>query len=1745
MGNKINAKVRNLIIAIVAAIIAVVTIAVVKNNKVTTEEVAKTQINEQELLRSINYDQVQEGDEKVDGCDNKVNFSAYFAKDIDGDGRAEKLYGSCQSVKSRSQLYIDVNVEGDGHIESGVITIDGKNFKLEMNMLKDSLLKNNVVSSDVQEIELNNVVAGNSEILIGNISSKILDNESYTQVNQVTLTGTYVPLEGNPVQISKTIDLTVDWYGTTSAYVFDGYTRYSRSLYIHDENRAGDDEKLTEVEFKFSVKEQDEQLIAKGQHVEVTIPQCVGQDPVTVTTLGEYSYNPETRVLTIDKETSSRRVDYVVRVKYMQSSLNSLKWSDSGYSLIAKIKAKTICYNNQNEEFTNPLVSSEAPGSAVVSFEIIPQRNKAEYIFDTNMYTNGWHNGNYGKVLSKQPIYDRYNVDEDVEDIPYTVRWSIRKKGDMASCSDAYIVDYSDQINGRLMGNYIRYTGIEISSSSYLPEGGTVKVYNIDTNELIKEFSSQEVSRGITYYYDEGVDIRHIRVEASKSNICGSLEILNYKVLEVNKIAADFTLQEVQNMTNLYTKSTGHGSGMSGMPVTTSDSATLVGDASEIKLDFSDSVISSTETLENEIITISTLDGYAEQPWGAGVYLVEIPSQIVKVQINDVSITNGYDVLGYEVYQENGKNYIKVVTDIEKGREEGYPTIRIDCNLVPDPRSSSGVLNVGAYAWNEYTNAYWNGVADKYDLDADGNVQELVTYSSKDLGMAASSTFVTVETISDYNEKGDITIAPNVAEITNETREATVNVTVQNNYPNKVENVVVLGKVPFEGNTYVGGSSLRSTFTTTMQDTGIEIPTYLQGKVTVYYTDVENPTNDVETAANGWKEASEWTSLQNIKNYLIVIDKAFNQREGYTFTYKITVPTGLSSNDAAYSCHKVWFDLNTSEGKLNLVAQPTKTGVRVVRPYNFELTKYKEGTNLRIPGAVFKIWEEVPEGEEDNARIRTTGIDGKININGLVVNQVYNVEEIKSPASYMLNEGAVQYKVQENSSGNLEFVQLSQKTFATTPVLSQNESGVDVLQTTLTDKPKYKLDVTKIDSVTGEGIQGIAFGFEGKTYTTKSNGKLELNNLVVGQDYTLTEINADGYFILVNNIEFKVVENGNGGYTFVSGSEYIEEIPEIVSDDSTALINVPITINNTPIPRFNFVVEKVEKDHEDVKLQDARFMLRSQDKNNATYHVTDENGLITLNNLYQRVEDENVTGLYTLQEVNEPYGYMLNKEQIEFYVVENDNEELEVNVTDRANLKTLKDVQIEGKTIKFIIQDQPLFKITKVDKDTGLPLANAKFTIYELDSSSGARLDFAKDANGEYVGTLNEDGYYELVSDENGEITAPLRDGKYKLVEISAPEGYEDKPNEQIFEVSGSRKSSNITMPDLPSISMTFDRPNTFEVSHVEDLLTIAKNVNEGINTYSDTKVILTADIDFRDASCYRDVNDTSFGDINKDGTIEGIKAELDGEKGYGFPQIGRPYNSNEDDGALSDKTITTRYGYTYLAFQGTIDGQNHEIKNLYIKKDVSDSFIGLFRAGKNVTIKNLGITGKIEGKGYAVGSFVGYADSLFMDNCYSKCNFDFTGFGPSRVGGLVGETGTLTYMNECYNEGNIDAGSDEDTCYQIGGLIGQTNSPVVVINKCYNKGSISVQNAYYIGGLIGEISASNAYVYDSYNEANIVSGTGNEKGGLIGQVGVSSLFAATRSYNTGNITAGAGQLIAGLFGAARGRYYNGKRLLQ
>ena len=179
-----------------------------------------------EIARSMEYEQVQDGDENVEGTNDNVKFDAFFLRDLNGDGYAESIRGTCREIGEEDTLYMELNVQTNGYLENGVITINSNNFYLQTNLPKDDQLADNYIGNNIKEIKLNQINNGTQKLITGivrsgdysynsRISDAIGNNiNNYSKVNSVTLTGTYVYTdEGGKeqrVDINKTVEFNVD-----------------------------------------------------------------------------------------------------------------------------------------------------------------------------------------------------------------------------------------------------------------------------------------------------------------------------------------------------------------------------------------------------------------------------------------------------------------------------------------------------------------------------------------------------------------------------------------------------------------------------------------------------------------------------------------------------------------------------------------------------------------------------------------------------------------------------------------------------------------------------------------------------------------------------------------------------------------------------------------------------------------------------------------------------------------------------------------------------------------------------------------------------------------------------------------------------------------------------------------------------------------------------------------------------------------------------------------------------------------------------------------------------------------------------------------------------------------------------------------------------------------------------------------------------------------------------------------------
>ena len=1402
-------------------------------------------IDDPELARAMTYGEFTAEDEKTDSdC---VRFGAFFLRDLDGDGYAEKVKGTCKKIGESDYLYFSLNVLTEGTLKNGKIEIQGENIYLQTALIDDEVVSGNYISNNTSVINLKDISVGTQKLIFGNVRSGNYNNKNemrsalgndttkYSRENKIILTGTHVADDGTETNIRKEIVLPVDWYEETKAeipYTYAGQTKNKYQSY-NTENIVDEAKGTIKINFKLVTQETQNRLILSKAYIEGTIPDFNGYAPLNVEFIGtnvEYTYNSETgeyaawRKATLDAngkvlvEANSGSYDtlryneFNVAVEYPLEAYATL---EETITYKVPVRAYYEGYNNPNEEFSNPYRSNVAEDIIVITYT----RGGGDVIgycpaigqYVSHPY-NTW-------VVSKETAAKKYNnvEEEGIDKETYEVRWEV-VRGEEGTITGLKIYEPEKNYEDRFVktdgteesiADITNNVGIYFTNlGGMFGENGYVKLIDNDTNALIHTFTKDDwdtYTKENPYLYDQ--EVKHIRLETSEADKGTVIRIYQVKEIDNNKLVEKYPgLEEFTKLNKIGSNmivEAQYGEGLEYTKLENKpgyanyDEPLSIASISSVTPNY----ISTQETAENVKITISTVNlGYNVKEWKNGTFLLKFPEEVILTEINSVSISNSnVEILGYDIYQENGVYFLKILTENETATTFN---VIVDCSITPDPRKLTANRNIELYAYNEESHNYKEGykAVDTYDINNDNNTAEYMDYSKREIGFVGPSSLLTTETASEYDKTGnalETAIAPQIAIIDKEQENKTAKVSVQilNNYSGNISEVKVVGKIPFEGNTFQLNTNvnLGSTYTTTL--TGpIVLPEGLQSIAKVYYSENENVTEDLTDEQNGWVETV--TDYSKIKTYLIDLqDYSLNKGEEYICTYEIEIPNTVNYNDVAYSTHGVYFALETEEGKLKDKTETNKLGFMIARKYDLEINKTKKGTENSIQGAIFSIQEE---GQE-NSRILSTTAEGKISLRDLYVDRVYTIKEIRAPYDYVLNGEEIRFTATVED-GELVITKLSGETKNELAVVD-GERGKTVV-VNVENEPKYTLKLTKYETGTTNIIPGVRFKITGKglpsggrTATTNKNGEVIVTGLYPGEIYTLVEEYAKGYEYSEEEIQFRTIWNGTELQAEVVGGSFKDE-PEVDNTQEKQPI-MSVSLENTKLREYSFSLIKFEKDTNEV-LANATFRLTGKWMDEE--FTTDENGLAEIPVLYEDIE-------YTLEEVMAPDGYAVNDNKIKFkgefddetkawkiIILEGELEDSTSEPYELVQEGTILDNQgneITGKLahisygsysgyamFELAFSDEPLFKLIKTDGTTQEPLPNVKFAIKKI-NDDGTEED-AKDTAGNIIGEeekINGETYHVIKTDEKGEIKEDLPEGLYKVIEVEALEGYELSEN--------------------------------------------------------------------------------------------------------------------------------------------------------------------------------------------------------------------------------------------------------------------------------------------------------------------------------------------------------------------------------
>ncbi len=322
--------------------------------------------------------------------------------------------------------------------------------------------------------------------------------------------------------------------------------------------------------------------------------------------------------------------------------------------------------------------------------------------------------------------------------------------------------------------------------------------------------------------------------------------------------------------------------------------------------------------------------------------------------------------------------------------------------------------------------------------------------------------------------------------------------------------------------------------------------------------------------------------------------------------------------------------------------------------------------------------------------------------------------------------------------------------------------------------------------------------------------------------------------------------------------------------------------------------------------------------------------------------------------------------------------------------------------VQFSGADETEFAQIAVPKPDGVETlkirANLKIedygsTIYVYyNDNAYIRIDFGEITNGKYTsGTvynsaMEEVGNFSNIQvDASGKVSVAQRATNFRLHEVVISKG----------ELSEEEDPIDISWYDAEQTE--------FNISTAKQLLGLAELVNTGVSSFEGKTVNLIANITLN--------NTSNWSEWNKE---------------------------------TADLNVWPIIGLGASQFNGTLDGQGHVIKGIFIPGNAAQQ--GLFKQTlADAIIRNLGIEESFIYGTNAVGAFVGLHRGL-IENCYSSATISGSAGGIGR-GGIAGRTQEGTIKN-CYNTGTINLGN------RTGGIVGWNTGGEVL--NCLNSGVVN-----------------------------------------------------------------------------------------
>ncbi len=1057
------------------------------------------------------------------------------------------------------------------------------------------------------------------------------NNEEYAYSSEgdvLKFTGIYVDKDFKEHTIEKNVDFNINWKSKQDVEIITELTKYIP--YTIGEKSG------VIVQEKIVVNKENKNnsiLIPTNKTtIETNIPTIAGTMPSTVdvvaTSIKGTTGKDIAQITDADFKWAYQENTQTVIIETNNDLSDKKAWAGSGYDeyiVTYQYNLNIETVTEENRYIENKIKIDNLLCNGESTFKGIS--NKA-YLTGKVGEIVSWDTESISKEISKGKMLANYNTENIYET-------EIKSKIEVNVASNELVnqivlrnteTNFITSSDEALLTDSMYYKELMVTRDNLLSlvgEQGYVEILSEAGESLCKISPTLEPNERGEYVVKFDDEIRKIWIQTTQITGTGVLGINITKGIKTNEYekAVIKDIKEIEEKVEMYAKYLDKTEAEKISE--TSIKTKLENTKTEATLELSTKDIPTSNKVENLEMKVElnnnkeTSDMY-ENP----TFLMVFPEEIKEVQVNNVGILYG-DEFKFKTADQidlNGQTAIRL--EIE-GKQNGFNNVNL-------ANGTNIVLNVNLKADTYAPNAqkgiklyYMNSDVTEYVVQTEMN-DGIVGYDEAVINIVSGSGLVNITTLSGYkDEEEEIAIRgeKKVAEVEAYEQEKTaeMKVTLINNEEASVQNVKILGRVPFENNKNISTKEdLGSTFTASMTN-GITLDGISNENVKIYYSENEEATEDIANGQNAWTTNVE--DFSKIKSYLIQLNnEEIKSKEVMDFKYNLDIPGNLEYDEKTYSTYKLFYTLNGSS------LEEGYTSMSIATP---------EGPNVSIemtatPGEKAYINDIITY----NIVVKNTGDEALNNVN---VNAVVPDGTVYTELD--LAEESVGYKYNEEkkiADFHIDKLEASQEVTFSYMVTVQNEelagNNIEAYATVVTDEYPNGLNssVVSLECKKAEfRISTISPYYSDTIFTENSEVKYEI--LVVNiSDTVLNNV------VVINNVPNEIIYKEANISTMKEDFTKIEHENDIEYNETNG--ELKITIDKLEIgEELSIIVNgNIRKN-----VSESKVILKSSVSADNTDTYSSSNMSISLGG----------ASMYVEQSSNVETTYVENGQEIEYYAI--------------------------------------------------------------------------------------------------------------------------------------------------------------------------------------------------------------------------------------------------------------------------------------------------------------------------------------------------------------------------------------------------------------------------------------------------------------------------------------------------------------